>query len=275
MSKKKYEVTVGAPSLKPKKNRVWLKVLIAIILGIAIGGAGVFCYYKYYKKTKNCKPVEVVKEVEKKISENDISVDSYIVKKLINGMHYTDGSSNEKTLYIEKKTEAKDLDTDYLDNLLLKQAYRNKTNYENVVTIKELEKARIDLFGKNYDIIIPTDKKINSCPVSEYNQQERTYSQVNEKCTISSNVKIVYTTTSAVIKEKSYLKIREAVAFLSDKKLYKELDGNNNLMEEVKDVEYDSFDIRNNIDKFNQYQYNFKYDVDTSNYIFESIELVK
>ena len=276
MAKTKYEVTVGAPSLKPKKNLTWLKVLLALVIGIGLGGGSIYYYDNYYKKEdKKETTVKVVKENKEEKKETELSIDSALVKKLINEMHYVDGSTNEKTLYIEKKTLAKDLDSEYVNNLLMMEAYRNKTSYEDSVSVKNLEDARKSLFGKNYEIIVPTDKEVGACPIFKYDSQNRTYSKSAEKCSLNSDIKIVYNTSKASIKEKEYINIYETVAFISEEKIYKSIDGSNNLKFEVKDIEFDEFDIRENYKELNQYKYNFKYDKDTDNYVFESIELVK
>ena len=91
------------------------------------------------------------------------------------GIHFKDGSISEKTLYLENKTKAKDLDSSYLENLLLKEGYRVTSNFNDKISIKDLELARENLFGKNYEIIIPTDKEVGSCPVFNYDVANKTY----------------------------------------------------------------------------------------------------
>ena len=60
-----------------------------------------------------------------------------------------------------------------------------------------------------------------------------------------------------------------------DDKIYKKIDGSNNVSDEVKDVTTDGFNVLDNVKKLNQYKYTFTYDKDSNNYVFNSIELVK
>ena len=274
----KYEVTVGAERLNPKKKRVFLKVLFSLIFGILIGGGLVYYYYNYYlDKTpkKEEKKTTTTKTKTTKTKETTLDINNYEVKRLINEMHYSEFGVIEKTLYIEDKTVAKDLDSNYLDNLLLLEAYRTKTNFTDSVTIKDLEQARKNIFGTNYEIIIPTDKEIGDCPTFKYDVTTRTYSKNNTICDITSEIEIRYLTTKATKKEKEYISIYEKVAFISEDKVYKKIDGSNNLTEEVEVKDINDFEIKDYKDELNEYKYNFKYDEDTDNYIFESIELVK
>lgn len=62
-------------------------------------------------------------------------------------MHFVDGTNIEKALYVNERTIAKDL-LGFLDNLLLKEAYRTESNFNEEVKVKDLEQARINLFGK-------------------------------------------------------------------------------------------------------------------------------
>lgn len=278
MAKEKAEVTVGSPRLKPKGNHTVLKVIISLIIGILIGGGSLY-YYDYIYKKCDTKKVEDKKD-DKKDTKTDegvkeLNIDSYLVKKLMTGMHFTDGSISEKTLYIENKTNAKDLDSSYVENLLLKEGYRVTSSFTDKISINDLELARENLFGKNYEIIIPTDKEVGSCPVFNYDVASKTYKKSSEECSLTSDISIKYVTVSATIKEKDNISIYERVAFVNDEGVYKKIDGSNNLSEKLEDVDSKDFNIKENNDKLNRYKYTFKYDKETDNYIFESIELVK
>ena len=279
MAKAKYEVTVGAPSLKPKKKKTVLWIILSLIIGILIGGGSLYYYDHIYKKKDN-KKEETTKEVkknntEKKEDVKELKIDSYIVKKLMTGIHFKDGSISEKTLYLENKTNAKDLDSSYLENLLLKEGYRVTSNFNDKISIKDLELARENLFGKNYEIIIPTDKEVGSCPRFNYDVATKTYTKSTEQCSLTSDIKIEYVIVSATMKDEDNITIYERVAFIKDDGVYKKIDGSNNLSEKLDDVKPDDFNISENNDKLNRYKYTFKYDKETDNYIFESIELVK
>ena len=279
MAKAKYEVTVGAPSLKPKKKKTALWIILSLIIGILIGGGSLYYYDHIYKKKDN-KKEETTKEVKKNNTEKtedvkELKIDSYIVKKLMTGIHFKDGSISEKTLYLENKTNAKDLDSSYLENLLLKEGYRVTSNFNDKISIKDLELARENLFGKNYEIIIPTDKEVGSCPRFNYDVATKTYTKSTEQCSLTSDIKIEYVTVSATMKDEDNITIYERVAFIKDDGVYKKIDGSNNLSEKLDDVKPDDFNISENNDKLNRYKYIFKYDKETDNYIFESIELVK
>lgn len=278
MAKEKAEVTVGAPRLKPKGNHTVLKVIISLIIGILIGGGSLY-YYDYIYKKCDTKKVEDKKDDNKDTKTDEgvkeLNIDSYLVKKLMTGMHFTDGSISEKTLYIENKTNAKDLDSSYVENLLLKEGYRVTSSFTDKISINDLELARENLFGKNYEIIIPTDKEVGSCPVFNYDVASKTYKKSSEECSLTSDISIKYVTVSATIKEKDNISIYERVAFVNDEGVYKKIDGSNNLSEKLEDVDSKDFNIKENNDKLNRYKYTFKYDKETDNYIFESIELVK
>lgn len=274
----KYEVTVGAERLKPKKKRIVLKVIISLLFGTLLGGGAVYYYYNYYLDDNNTKTKTIVKKtkcIDKKEKKVNLDKDNYIVKKLMNGIHFNDGSITQKTLYLENKTNAKDLDSNYLDNLLIMEAYRMKNNYEDTVTIKDLELARINLFGTNYEVIIPTDKEVGTCPIFNYDVSTRTYSKSTTPCEFTSDIEIRYETLSATKIENKSITITEAVAFISEDKVYKNIDGSNNLTDEVEISDINSFELKDYEKDLNKYKYNFKYDEDTDNYIFESIELVK
>ena len=276
MAKVKNEVTVGAPRLKPKGNRTALKVIVSLLIGILIGGGALYCYDHFYKKCDTNK-VEDKKDVKKDTKDEgikELNIDTYLVTKLMTGIHFTDGSISEKTLYVEDKTNAKDLDSNYLDNLLLKEGYRVTSSFTDKISISDLEKARENLFGKNYEIIIPTDKEVGSCPIFNYDVATKTYKKSNEECSLTSDISIKYITVSATIKEKDNISIYERVAFINDDGVYKKIDGSNNLSEKL-DVAVKEFNIKENNDQLNRYKYTFKYDKETDNYVFESVELVK
>ena len=178
-------------------------------------------------------------------------------------------------MYLENKTNAKDLDSSYLENLLLKEGYRVTSNFNDKISIKDLELARENLFGKNYEIIIPTDKEVGSCPRFNYDVATKTYTKSTEQCSLTSDIKIEYVTVSATMKDEDNITIYERVAFINDDGVYKKIDGSNNLSEKLDDVKPDDFNISENNDKLNRYKYIFKYDKDTKNYVFERVELVK
>ena len=274
----KYEVTVGAEKLNPKKKRVLLKVIISLLFGILLGGGAVYYYYNYYLDNKPNAKTKIVKtrcRVNEKAKNIKLDINSYRVKKLMNGIHFNDGSVTQKTLYLEEKTIAKDLDSNYLDNLLIMEAYRMKNNYEDTVTIKDLELARTNLFGNNYEVIIPTDKEVGTCPIFNYDVSDRIYSKSTTKCEFTSDIKIKYETIGATMIEKQGITITEVVAFISYDKVYKTIDGSNNLKDEIKVDDVESFKLKDYEKDLNKYKYKFKYDNDTDNYVFESIELVK
>lgn len=278
MAKAKYEVTVGAPSLKPKKKKTVLWIILSLIIGILIGGGSLYYYDHIYKKSDNKKESNnVINKDDNKKQDNvkELNIDSYLVKKLMTGIHFKDGSISEKTLYIENKTNAKDLDSNYLDNLLLKEGYRVTDSFTDKISIKDLELARENLFGKNYEIIIPTDKEVGSCPVFNYDVANKIYNKSNEQCSLTNDIKIDYVTVSATMKEEDNVTVYERVAFIKNDGVYKKIDGSNNLSEKLDGVNPDDFNINENNDKLNRYKYIFKYDKDTKNYVFESIELVK
>ena len=277
MAKTKYEVTVGAPSLKPKKKKTVLWIILTLIIGILIGGGSLYYYDNFYKKNNNKSDNKVVNNNDntKDISVKELNIDSYLVKKLMTGIHFIDGSISEKTLYIEDKTNAKDLDSNYLDNLLLKEGYRVTNSFTDTISIKDLELARENLFGKNYEIIIPTDKEVGTCPLFNYDVANKTYKKSSETCSLTSDIKIKYVTVSATIKENDNITIYERVAFVKDDGVYKKIDGSNNLSEKLEDVNPKDFNINENNEKLNRYKYIFRYDINTKNYVFESVELLK
>ena len=277
MARGKDEVTVGAPRLKPKRKRVWLRVSIGFLIGVLVGVGGFYCYNNYYLKENDSKQSNSKKEDKKESNtskDKELSVNSYDVEKLMRGIHFKDGSISERTLYLEDKTKAENLDSSYLENLLLKEAYRNKSSFSSSVSIEELEKARINLFGKNYEVVIPTDKEVGNCPVFNYNVENREYTMSDDSCSLTNDIEVVYTTLKAV-QNNNYIYIYEVVAFVNGDGVYKKIDGSNNLSDKLKDVDKKDFDINKSKDDLNQYKYSFKYDSDTSNYVFESVELVK
>lgn len=277
MAKTKYEVTVGAPSLKPKRKKTALWIILSLIIGILIGGGSLYYYDHIYKKSDNKKEDNKVinKDDCKKVDVKELNIDSYLVKKLMTGIHFKDGSISEKTLYLENKTNAKDLDSNYLDNLLLKEGYRVTNSFTDKISIKDLELARENLFGKNYEIIIPTDKEVGSCPIFNYDVATKTYTKSKDDCSLTSDISIKYVTVSATKKEEDNITIYERVAFIKDDGVYKKIDGSNNLTEKLDGINPKDFNISDNNDKLNRYKYTFKYDKDTKNYVFESIELEK
>ena len=50
MAKKKDVVTVGAPSLKPKRKHIFGKILLTLIIGICLGGIVMYYYLDIYMK---------------------------------------------------------------------------------------------------------------------------------------------------------------------------------------------------------------------------------
>lgn len=276
---KKNDVTVGAKSLKPKKEKCFGKIFITFIIGICLGGIVMYYYLDIYKEKDNKKDTTnnstLKTDDNEKNNVKDLSANSYLVNRLISGMHYNDGTNGEKTLYINKKSLAKELDENYLDMLMMKEAFRKNKDFSNKVTVRNLEEARTNLFGKNYEVVIHTDKEIGNCPTFEYSSSDKTYTKQNSNCNITNDINIKYETLKATIKEKEEVNIYEVVAFIKDNKIYKSIDGFSNVSNEIKDADADEFDIKSNKDKLSQFKYNFKYDSNTDNYVFDSIELVK
>ncbi len=280
MARTKKEVTVGASRLKPKKKRIFGKILLTLIIGILLGGGGVYYYLEIYVGDNSDKSLLPKQDKEKNTDDDnlnikDLSVDSYLVKSLMNRIHFQDGTNEEKILYVNEKTKAKELSENYLDKLLLKEAFQMQSSFTDTVSVSDLEVARTNLFGNNYEIVIPTDKELGTCPTFTYNIGDRTYTRDNVVCNVNNDIEIVYKTVSASMQEEKQVSIYEVVAFVEKDKVYKKIDGSNNLSEEVDNIDVDNFNIKDNVQYFNRFKYNFSYDKEHDNYVFESVELVK
>lgn len=255
---------------KPKKRHTGLIVFFCLILGIAIGIGGSYYYFEIYSK-QNSKKTTTTKKVE----TEEISVDSYLIKSLVDRMHYSLGTNSELLLYANEITKPSDLEGNYLNNLIVMEAKREILGTEGELTKENLNIALTTLFGSDSNVEIPTED-FGVCPLYKYNSKEEKFTEQDGECTFTTNLGIEKKLVKAV-KSNEKIEIYEAVAF-TDKdanKVYKKVDSSLKLSEEVEDIESDKFIIERDYEKVNQYKYTFTYDEDNGNYIFDSIEIVK
>ena len=249
----------GPQTNKPKKRHTGLIVFITLLIGIIIGGGATGFYLVEIDNPfeKKDKKVVVKKEENKK---ETLDGENYLANSLVERLHNNTTQNLEFKLYASNKTEADDLDTDYVNYLVVNEAKRETLGTSTELSSDIMQKALNNIFGETSSFVIPKED-FGECPKYTYNTEEDSFTESTTKATLEDNTLEVY----------------EAVAFFNNKeqKVYTEVDANGELSKEVKNFDTSNFLIERDANKTNTYKYTFEYNEDTSNYEFKSITLEK
>ncbi len=264
----------GPQPNKPKKKHPFLKIILAIILGIIIGG-GAASYYLICFDNPFAKKEIVKEKTPKKETSETITDDNYLISSLRNRLHNATTPTEELKLYSAKKLQADDIDSEYVNYLMINEAKRQTTGKTDSLTKDELQNALFTIFGEHTSFIVP-EEDFGTCPKYTYDAEASEYKTSSTKCDTNSNISLESTIVKA-IKSEDQIEIYEAVAFIDNEnnKVYKKVDANGEVDDELEDMTKETFLIDRDYKKVNQYKYIFTYNEDTSNYIFESLSLVK
>lgn len=262
---------------KPKKRNP-IGIIFLMILCLLVGAGGTYYYFEIMNKEENNTIKSSAKEENK---EEELNPDGLFVHTLIENYDFYLISNIEifDHLYVNDKTEVKDIEEYYLRNLAGIKAQKSLDN--TGFSSEEFQNAVTLLFGQN--VVLEnkdlSDNKEDSgrCYSYKYNEESKYYEvQQPSGCggttTLSLERKIVKAT-----KKKEQLEINVAIAIEDSetKKIYNLYKDGTGVSDEVVGITLDSFDIDKDYEKLNQYQYKFEYDQENNNYYLVSIKRVK
>lgn len=255
-----------------KKKYPILYTLIILVLGILIGEVSSYYFLVFYApKHKNNIPVITV---TKKDNEEKVNIDSYVVLELMNRFHFDDGTNSAKYLYSDSEVTIEDMPSEYVNSIIIREAIRKNTTIKKTYTISDLEKVRDTVFGNSYLYMIPTNGDFGVCPKYKYNDLENVYFESDSECDIVNEVKIKREVLDAT-KKNDELYITEVVAFIKDDKVYRSISSLGGVSDEVKNININTFSLKENVSKLDRYKYTFKYNEKTDNYEFKNVIRVK
>lgn len=255
---------------KPKKRHTFLIIFICLIIGIIGGGAGVG-YYLVEVDNPFAKEEKVKKDVKPK--ETQLKKDNYLVKTLINKMH-SNITYEDTKLYASEFLSADDLDSNFVNYLVINEAKRQQIGKDVVLDKDVLEESLNAIFGPTTAYVVP-EEDFGECPKFTYDSEKGLFNESTE-CDIKDDIEIASTIIKAVETSKK-IEIYEAVAFINkkDNKVYTKVNANGELSEEVKDLTADNFIIGRDYNHAKTYKYTFSYNESDNNYVFESLSLEK
>lgn len=241
-----------------------------LLLGL-IGTSGYIGYDKFLQdenkeqnKTANENTIE-----EPTTKEESLNVDSLYIKNLIE--RYNGGIYAYQFLYNDSKISTNNLDANFI-------RYTVSMNLGNVYTdtidIEEFKDKTKELYGPNLNI---TDESINYpgitnptmqvMELTEYATLEKyyRYTDVFEHAGLGIGQKVLNQKVIEATKKDNKILINVAVALTDENGVYRPTG------EVIDGLTAQTFNIDNDYNKINKYQYTFIYDEDNYNYYLENI----
>lgn len=250
-----------------KKNKGPLFIILLIIVCLLLGAFSSYYYFLVYNKDSRCTSSSV--RVKEKLVMDDV-----FINELIDRYDIDDGISTYKGLYLKNKLNVSDMNKDYLNYLVIKNALKDLVFNRDISKI-DFNKSASNLFNnevslKNTDVFYPFDEK--NLKVFEYDSDSEVYKQVD----IEKNNDYVNLKKKIVNVEKGNdsLDIEVVIYFDDGEKIYNEYDVDNDKLVEVKDIDYDSFNVKKDDKVFSRYKYLFNYSNETNSYYLVSINKV-
>ncbi len=268
---------------KKKKSHPFLIILLMIFC-LTLGAFASYYYFEIFNSKSSDPKKTVTKEAKEK--DEELNPDGYFVNDLINRYDFYEASNIEiyTNLYSKEKLDIESFPIEDAKYLAAREALNmNKIKGNLTFTSDEFHQAMKKLFGTKLsvgdgDIL----KSANSDIVMFSFDSTNNVYQYKDVDTTSSDTS--YTMERKILKSvktDTKLTITVAVAILDTEKgqVYKELTvkdtGELEASSPIEGINAEVFDISQNYETLNQYQYTFDYDSENDNYILNRIELVK
>ena len=235
---------------KPKKKHTGLAVFLVLIAGVLIGAGGCYYYFEYMHKDTTKK--EVKTEVKEEKEDEDLNVDSVLVKDLV--ARYDQYNTGTEEIYDNiYKTDINKV-SDINDKTRLMIAYENTgIGLFNGFTSDELKTAYTKIFGKSETM--KEEEFSYSCGNFKYDNVEKKYTyEPSAGCGDKSSASIVRKILDAKTKDND-LYINVAVG------LKKAKDNNPSEFEisardgVIEDIDANTFNIDRDYKKLDKIQY--------------------
>ena len=247
-----------------KKGKSGCAIVLLCIAFLLIGAGAM-----YYLLQSKMQQIESLDADKKLLTE--LNPDGVLVKDLISRLDYNTNCGVNEVLYKNSKTTIENLDDNYLKILIAKEANKNGLKNNISFTKEEFESSAKTLFGNNINLTLENITGI--CP-------SITYDEVNQK--FNGNTEQCEATSCSYVNERYIVKAEEdddgvyiyvAVAAINQES--RKISNLNDLNSVIDGIDPNTFDIKNDYSKVNNYKYTYNYDKDNNNYIFKSIELQK
>ena len=247
-----------------KKGKSGCAIVLLCIAFLLIGAGAM-----YYLLQSKMQQIESLDADKKLLTE--LNPDGVLVKDLISRLDYNTNCGVNEVLYKNSKTTIENLDDNYLKILIAKEANKNGLKNNISFTKEEFESSAKTLFGNNINLTLENITGI--CP-------SITYDEVNQK--FNGNTEQCEATSCSYVNERHIVKAEEdddgvyiyvAVAAINQES--RKISNLNDLNSVIDGIDPNTFDIKNDYSKVNNYKYTYTYDKDSNNYIFKSIELQK
>ena len=247
-----------------KKGKSGCAIVLLCIAFLLIGAGAM-----YYLLQSKMQPVESLDSDKKLLTE--LNPNGVLVKDLISRLDYNTNCGVNEVLYKNSKTTIENLDDNYLKILIAKEANKNGLKNNISFTKEEFESSAKTLFGNNINLTLENITGI--CPSITYDEINQKFNGNTEQCEVTScsYVNEIHIVKAEEDDEGVYIYV--AVAAINQES--RKISNLNDLNSVIDGIDPNTFDIKNDYSKVNNYKYTYTYDKDNNNYIFKSIELQK
>lgn len=247
-----------------KKGKSGCAVVLLCMAFLLIGAGAM-----YYLLQNKIQPVESLDSNKKLLTE--LNPNGVLVNDLISRLDYNTECGVNEALYKNSKTTIENLDDNYLRILIAKEASKNELKSSISFTKEEFESSAKTLFGNSINLSLENITGI--CPSITYDEANQKFIESEGQCeTKSCNyVNERYIVKSEEDDEGIYIYV--AVAAINQES--GKISNLNDLNSVIDGIDPNTFDIKNDYSKVNNYKYTYTHDKDNNNYIFKSIELQK
>ena len=252
----------------PKKKHTGLVIFLVLIAGISIGAGACYYYFEYMHKDNTKK---VVKSEPKEQTEEELDVDSVLVKDLLARYDQYNVSSDEiyENIYKKDINQVSDIDS----KVRLSMAYENTgIGLFNGFTSDELKTAHIKLFGK--DATLSDGDFTYACGNFKFDNVEKKYKyEPSAGCGEANSSTLVRKISEVKTKEDNlYINVYVGVKKAKDNSPSEfEISGRDGVIDEINAT---TFDIDRDYKKLDKIQYKFAYDENNKNYYLVSIKKI-
>lgn len=247
-----------------KKGKSGCAIVLLCIAFLLIGAGAM-----YYLLQSKMQQIESLDADKKLLTE--LNPDGVLVKDLISRLDYNTNCGVNEVLYKNSKTTIENLDDNYLKILIAKEANKNGLKNNISFTKEEFESSAKTLFGNNINLTLENITGI--CPSITYDEVNQKFNGNTEQCEATS---CSYVNARHIVKaeeDDDGVYIYVAVAAINQES--RKISNLNDLNSVIDGIDPNTFDIKNDYSKVNNYKYTYTYDKDNNNYIFKSIELQK
>lgn len=266
---------------KQKKKAVWPIVVLVLFAGLAIGAGGSYVYFQVTNKDNLGTDVsdskkDSNKEVEDKVNDIEVSIDSVYVNELIDQYDKASTPTPDlvSTIYKNDKTNVTELGEEYLRFLVMKKAntsvmnsfYIDGDRFQKMV--KLLYGNQVSLDNKSFSID-------NGCLSYVYNNGYYSYDVSKEGCGGTTVYSMRREVVDAVKKSDTLeATIAYAIVNVATKEVFTDFSANTPAGK-IDGLNSDTLNVRENASKLHQFKYVFTYDKMNDGYYLNYVQKVK